>query len=100
MGWATLLMQKLRAGETVRCRPRGHSMRPHIESGQLCTIEPVLELALLQVGDIVLCKVHGHEYLHFIKAIDGERFQIGNARNGINGWIGKHGIFGRLIAVG
>jgi hypothetical protein len=40
--------------------------------------------------------VHGAEYLNILKAISGQRFQIGNNRGGINGWIGANGIFGRL----
>lgn len=79
-------------------RPRGHSMKPKIESGQLCTVSPVA-VDDLKVGDIVLCKVKGNEFLHLIKAIQGERFQIGNNRGGINGWIGSNGIFGRLVSV-
>jgi hypothetical protein len=43
--------------------------------------------------------VKGAQYLHLIKAIQGERFQIGNNRGGINGWITQRQIFGRLIAV-
>ncbi len=95
MGWASGYIVKLVAGETVSFRPRGHSMSPRIESGQLCTVEPV-DVAALRPGDIVLCKVRGSEYLHFVKAIQGERFQIGNNRGLINGWIGASGIFGRL----
>jgi len=53
----------------------------------------------LQVGDIVLCKVKGREYLHLIKAIQGARFQIGNNRGRINGWVTAHSIFGKCIAV-
>jgi hypothetical protein len=34
-----------------------------------------------------------------VKAIQGGRFQIGNNRGGINGWIGHNGIFGRLVRV-
>lgn len=98
MGWATPFIQKLRAGETVSFRPRGNSMKPKIESGQLCTVEPV-DVALLKVGDIVLCKVAGHEYLHLVKAITGQRFQIGNNRGFINGWVGPNAIFGRLVRV-
>ena len=73
-------------------------MSPKIESGQLCTVEPV-EPARLIVGDIVLCKVNGSEYLHLVKAIQGPRFQIGNNRGRINGWIGANGIFGRLVKI-
>jgi hypothetical protein len=38
MGWAAAYIQKLRGGETVSFRPRGHSMSGKIESGQLCTV--------------------------------------------------------------
>jgi hypothetical protein len=98
MGWATHYIEKLRAGETVSFRPRGSSMKGRIESGCLCTVAPV-DRPTLAVGDIVLCKVHGAEYLHLIKAINGERFQIGNNRGRINGWIGPNGIFGKCIRI-
>lgn len=44
-----------------------------IESGQLCTIVPC-RVEDAQVGDIVLCKVHGAEFLHLVKAVgqDGQ----------------------------
>jgi hypothetical protein len=43
--------------------------------------------------------VNGSEYLHLIKAMQGPRFQIGNNRGGINGWITAKSIFGRCIRV-
>ena len=98
MGWATAHIERLRRGETVSFRPRGHSMAPRIRSGQLCTVEPI-DAGALSVDDIVLCKVRGSEYLHIVKAIQGSRFQIGNNRGGINGWIGPRSIFGRLLRV-
>lgn len=98
MGWATHHIERLRNGETVRFRPRGQSMTGRIESGQLCTVEPI-DPASLQVGDIVLCKVQGNEYLHIVKAIEGDRFQIGNNRGFINGRIGRSGIFGKCVRV-
>lgn len=99
MGWATAYIAKLRAGETVSFRPRGHSMKGKIESGQLCTVEPVTDFESLKKGDIVLCKVNGSEYLHLIKAIQGARFQIGNNRGRINGWVGANSIFGKCIKI-
>ena len=99
MGWAASYIVKLSNGETVSIRPRGHSMKGKIESGQLCTIEPISEIAMLKKGDIVLCKVNGNEYLHLIKAIQGPRFQIGNNRGRINGWIGPNSIFGKCVKV-
>ena len=73
-------------------------MRGRIESGQLCTVAPVAT-HVLNVGDVVLCKVKGHEYLHLIRARRGDQFQIGNNRGGINGWISGHAIYGKCIQV-
>jgi hypothetical protein len=98
MGWALHHIQKLQNGETVSFRPRGNSMSGKIESGQLCTVAPV-NPDDLQVGDIVLCKVNGQEYLHLVKAIQGPRFQIGNNRGRINGWVSRRAIFGKCVKV-
>ncbi len=98
MGWASAYIEKLRDGETVSFRPRGNSMAGKIESGNLCTVEPV-DTGTLRVGDIVLCKVNGREYLHLIKAIQGQRYQIGNNRGRINGWVSTGAIFGRCVRV-
>jgi hypothetical protein len=98
MGWASQYIAKLQQGETVSFRPRGNSMSGKIESGQLCTVEP-LGATTVKAGDIVLCKVRGREYLHIVKAIQGTRFQIGNNRGHINGWISAGSIFGRCTRV-
>src|SRR5947209_4504254 len=98
MGWATVHIDRLKKGETVSFRPRGHSMTGKIESGQLCTVVPV-EAPSLKVGDSVLCKVNGGEYLHLVKAIQGPRFQIGNNRGRINGWITAGTIYGRCVRI-
>ena len=97
MGWATELIAKLQAGETVHFRPRGHSMKGKIESGQLYTVVPAPDE--LNVGDVVLCKVNGKQYLHLIKAVQGERYQIGNNRGRINGWVSRNGIYGKCVRV-
>jgi hypothetical protein len=99
MGWASGHIERLRNGETVSFRPRGNSMKGKIESGQLCTVEPAAP-GSLTVGDIVLCKVRGREYLHLIKAVQGQRFQIGNNRGRINGWVSGEAIFGLCVKVG
>ncbi len=96
MGWAAGHIARLQAGETVSFRPKGSSMVPRISSGQLCTVEPV-DVSALAVGDVVLCRVGGSEYLHLVKAIQGGRAQIGNMRGGINGWTAS--VFGRLVRV-
>ena len=82
----------------MQFRPRGHSMTGKISSGQLCTVEPLGD-HVIAAGDIVLCRVNGAQYLHLVKAIQGERFPIGNNRGGINGWVSRRQIYGRLIAL-
>jgi hypothetical protein len=99
MSWATPYITKLKLGETVSFRPRGNSMQGKIESGQLCTVELINDYGTLEKGDIVLCKVNGSEYLHLIKAIQGKRFQIGNNRGRINGWITENSIFGKCVKI-
>ncbi len=99
MGWATQYIAKLKDGETVQFRPRGNSMVGKIESGQLCTVESIEDAGKLNVGDIVLCKVNGNQYIHLVKAIQGQRFQIGNNRGRINGWITANSIFGKCVKV-
>ncbi len=98
MGWASHYIQRLKNGETVQFRPRGHSMSGKVDSGRLCTVEPV-DPSTLSTGDIVLCKVRGAEYLHLVKAIQGPRFQIGNNRGKINGWVTAKSIFGKCVKV-
>jgi len=93
MSWAKYAIEALQRGETTQIRPRGHSMRGKVNSGDQVTLEPVKPESL-QVGDIVLVRVKGNVYLHLIKAINGTRFQIGNNRGGVNGWVGANCIYG------
>lgn len=98
MGWATLHIAALQQGEPVAFRPHGGSMAGKVNSGQLCSVIPKAG-RLLQVNDIVLCSVNGRQFLHLIKAIRGDQFQIGNNRGGINGWIGADQIHGVCVDV-
>ena len=99
MSWAKHAIESLRKGETVKIRPRGHSMRGKVNDGDLVTLQPCDPLTL-QPDDIVLVKVRGRDYLHLIKAINGTRFQIGNNRGHINGWVGPNCIYGKAVHVG
>src|SRR5688572_12434204 len=78
MSWASASIALLCAGRRVQVRPRGNSMRPRIESGALCTLEPLGDDVELEANDIVLCSVRGTHYLHLIKAVQGGRYLIGN----------------------
>lgn len=98
MGWANHYIAALQEGRTVKFRPSGNSMSGKVESRQLVTVEP-LAGRRPAVGDIVLCKVGGSQYLHLVKAVQGERYQIGNNRGGINGWVWLNSIYGLCIKV-
>ena len=97
MGWATPYIEDLKHGREISFRPRGNSMAGLIKSGQLCKVAPLTVFSCLSKGDIVLCKVKGRHYLHKITAVKGDRFQIGNNRGGINGWITRSSIYGKYI---
>lgn len=73
-------------------------MSGKIESGQLVTVEPLGDRKI-EAGKIFLCRVNGTQYVHLIKAISGERFQIGNNRGRINGWISRRSIFGIVTRI-
>jgi hypothetical protein len=98
MSWATDHIGKLRAGQSVSFRPTGHSMSGRIESGQRCTVVPV-DPATLRAGDIVLCTVGDHEYLHLVHAVEHGRFLIGNNRGHMNGWVGPADIHGKCTGI-
>lgn len=106
MGWADALLYPLSQGNTVKFRPKGDSMKGRIDSGQQVTVQPTVDPQGLNrevvpaVGDAVLCKVNGKQYLHLIKAIGSDgRFQIGNNKGHINGWTTKENIFGVVTKV-
>ena len=99
MSWAKFAIEKLKEGLTVQIKPRGHSMKGKVNDGALVTVEPCAA-DTLEVGDIVLVKVKGNDYLHLIKAKDTiGRFQIGNNRGGINGWVGSNCIYGKATKI-
>lgn len=98
MSWAKDYIQRLKNGETVKFRPRGNSMSGIVESGQLVTVEPILSSP--NVGDVVLCKVGGNQYLHKVTAVRSNgQFEISNNRGHANGWININAIYGKLIGI-
>ena len=98
MSWAKFAKEALARGETVQIRPRGHSMTGRVNDGDLVTVAPC-DLGTLGVGDVVLVRARGADYLHLIKARDGNRFLIGNNRGGTNGWVGPQAIYGKAVKV-
>jgi len=98
VSWAQHAKDALRRGERVQVRPRGHSMRGKVDDGDLVTLEPC-DPGALAVGDVVLVRVRGTDYLHLIKAVDGGRFLIGNNRGGTNGWVGRNALYGRAVRI-
>lgn len=97
--WASAHIAKLATGVDVAFRPRGNSMQPRIYSGDLVTCTPVRPETVVEAGDVVLCTVEGRHFLHLVKAVDGERYQIGNARGHVNGWTPRAKLHGRVTAV-
>ena len=98
MSWATQHITRLKQGETLRFRPSGHSMTGKVNHRDLVEVGPVTADTVLVVGEIVLCRVNGRDYLHLIKQIDQQgRVLIGNNRGGVNGWTSRDKVFGLLL---
>lgn len=96
--WATQYIESLKSGRTIKFRPHGNSMQGRIESGQLVTVAPVNRKIV--VGDIVLCKVGGKQWLHLVTAIGSDgRYQISNNKGHINGWCTGDNVFGIVVNV-
>lgn len=93
--------ENLQEGITTSFRPKGNSMQPRIESGNLVTVSA--DVSDVSEGDVVFCKVKGKHYVHLVKAVktqsDKKMYLIGNNKGGINGWVSEKGIFGKVIAV-
>jgi hypothetical protein len=89
-------LERLQAGETFITKEYGNSMVPLINSGQEHRIAPCT-WELVEIGDIVYCKVKGSFYTHLVKAKDDRGVQIGNNKGGINGWTRQ--VYGKVIEV-
>jgi hypothetical protein len=98
MSWAKHAKEKLARGEPAQVRPRGHSMKGRVNDGALVTLEPC-DPDTVRPDDVVLVRVKGTDYLHLVKAVDRGRFLIGNNRGGINGWVGRHAIYGKAVRI-
>lgn len=99
MSWACNYIKQLNDGQTIRFRPRGNSMKGKINSGDLCTVEPLKDDSILKKNDIVLCSVNGNDYLHLVKSIKGNQYKIANNKGFINGTISRNNIFGKCIKI-
>jgi len=90
------MAERVAAGEVVRFRPRGNSMRPIVTSGALVVVEPLADPAELEVGDVVLVRVSGSTYLHLVDAVDvdRQRVRIANNRGHVNGWAAFRRVYG------
>ena len=90
---------KLREGKVCKVVGFGNSMTPKLKSGQPVICIPVTEDTELNKKDIVLCKVNGHYYLHFIHAVKNESYLIGNNHGHMNGTISRNNIFGKVVEI-
>jgi hypothetical protein len=98
MGWASRYIKKLLARESVSFRPHGHSMTGRIESGQLCT---VVRSILGRWKLVISCcaRLPATSTCTSSRAIENGRYQIGNNRGLINGWVGSEHIYGKCVKV-
>jgi hypothetical protein len=100
LSWADEAIETLRQGAYTRIQARGDAMTGKVNDGDMVTLEACDPRKLI-LGDIVLVKVKGTVYLHKITAINAKehRFQIGNTRGEIKGWVGESAIYGKATRI-
>ncbi len=100
MKWADEYIKDLEHIGESTFRPQGNSMQPLIESNDLVKVQRRL-FNLFQIGDIVLCKVKGKQYLHLITDASKSRetYEISNNKGKVNGWIRWTSIYGVCIEI-
>ena len=99
--WADAAIEQLVAGKTATIHPRGNSMTPRIRSGQRVELAPLGPEDTLRRGDIVLVQMNARTvYLHYVRAVERDRVQIGNAHGRINGWAPRSSVYGRVSRIG
>lgn len=74
-------------------------MRGRIESGQLVTLEPIVDTSKLSIDDVVLVRWKGNYILHLIRDIRDGQILIGNNLGKINGWASADDVAAIVTAV-
>lgn len=78
-------------------------MTGRVNDGQLVTVVPIDDPSTILIGDVVLCKVRGAEYLHLVKGVENVRgkfrFLIGNNKGSLNGWTNHSQVYGKCVKV-
>lgn len=90
--------QAVAQGRIVSIKPHGNSMTPYIRSGDPIIIEPVAPQDVKR-GDIVLVKVKGRIFLHFVKAATADQVLIANAHGHLNGWTPREKVVGVVTQI-
>jgi hypothetical protein len=102
MSWLATLLAELHAGRPVQLRGSGPSMVGRIPDGAFIHLAPLAHLGRpLAIDDIVLARVpNGRYYVHLIRAIEGERFLIGNMLGELDGWVERADLHGVVVRIG
>jgi signal peptidase I len=102
--FVSLARQLLQDGHAVRFVAQGQSMHPTIRDGDAITIGPV-ELASLEVGDIVLYQKSHRAMVHRVVAVRAaapkavELVTRGDGKAADDAPIGRSDVMGRLVAI-
>ena len=87
----------LEEGKTFETAEKGNSMTPLISSGQKHILAPI-KIEVVEIGDIVFCKVKSFYYTHKVIGKDDKKgLLIGNNHGKINGW--TRNVFGKVIKI-
>lgn len=104
MSKASFIASLLQQGQFIeKYKEAGNSMLPILKSNQPVSLIPVDSSTLLEVDDIVFCKVKGNYYTHLISAVRTRNqqieYQISNNHGFVNGWVKRRNIFGKVVKI-
>jgi signal peptidase I len=97
-GWAGPYISKLKTGKIVPVTVFSTSMNPYLQQGDVVMLQPASKDTIL-VGDFVLCRVSGRDYLHRVVSKNGDKFLIADGTGTKKGSAVYGQIFGRVFRV-
>lgn len=84
--------------QIVKVMGVGNSMTPILKSKQCVMVSSfAADLATIERGDVVFCKVNGYFYLHKVYGLRDGQYLIGNNHGHMNGWTTK--VYGKVVEI-
>ncbi len=75
--------------------PQGH-WEPPLEEGSEVTLTPLPAGTKIRVGDVLLVRIKGRDFLGYVLAKRRDQFLMGDAKTS-RGWVREPALYGRVL---